>query len=359
MSRNRQRSRERERRTEPPARSGYRTWIILSILAFGGLTVYFWTRDDPRQLLREARAIGSRDPVRADELLDRSVNAAGGNFPEAQLERCLLFASQHRMLEALGCFSQIVNPGECAPAELIRLAKHALDEGQDYLAELSLDAARRPGPLEAEVLWLLIRLHKRRGRSELVIDDCHRLVELEPNDPRPWLMIGRIHLKNREVDESLSALQKAMDLKLDQADLVQTRSDLAELYLHEGNLTGARDQLERLESARTRTLSDRLKWAYLLRMEGHFEDALEEVDLVLQRDPENTRGLELRGQIEVDCGKPELAVLDLKRVLEAEPGSAEVHSKIGQAYQQLKQFDLAAVHLKKSRDLIELRYPRK
>ncbi len=273
-------------RAKPPSSkhkaSPRKTWITILVVAIAAGLAYWWLRDDPRTLLREARAIARVNPSKADDLLIRSIVAAGGNFPDASLERSMIFAGRHQMDEAIGCFSQITNPRRCDPAELLRLAKLAIAENSDYLADLALNAARQTGPDEAEILRTLISLNQRYDRQEAVLSDCARLAELVPEDPAPWLVSARIHDANRNVPEALASFHKALERNISPAELNEVRNDLAELYLHEGNLSGAREQLEQLRKARDPTESDRLKWAYLLRHEGEFEAALNEIEKVLE-----------------------------------------------------------------------------
>ena len=325
------------------------------MVAIAAGIVYWWFRDDPRVLLREARAIARVNPSKADDLLIRSIVAAGGNFPDASLERSIIFASHHQIDEAIGCFSQITNPRHCDPAELLRLAKLAIAENSDYLADLALNAARQTGPDEVEILRLLISLNQRHDRQEVVLSDCTRLAELVPEDSAPWLVSARIHDANRNVPEALAFFHKALERNLSPAELNEVRNDLAELYLHEGNLSAAREQLEQLRKARDPTESDRLKWAYLLRHEGEFEAALNEIEKVLERNSNHVAALELQGTLQLDCNRPDEAVRQLERVIALQPFRVEAHSKLGQAYQRLNHPEKSALHFKRSRELIETR----
>lgn len=356
MSRNKSRTPKlATRRRQFTVLPRWKRWGLVISLVAVGIGMFLWWRDDPRHLLREALAIRDTDPSRADELFERSVVAAGGNFPEAQLERTLLYADRRQWPEALGCFSQIANPKACDPVQLLRLARQSLEDGSGYLAELALAAARRPSPVEADVLRLLIKLNERKSLDEDVLRDCARLAECDPVDPLPWLIQGKIYARNRDAIAALDAFQNARDRRLSGSDLNDARGEMAELYLHEGNLPAAREQLEQLADVRPKTVSDRLKWSYLLRQEGSFKDAIQEADIVLQKLPNEPRALELRGTIRLDCGETEAAIEDLQRVLALQPSSVEAHSKLGQAYQKLQQSDQAAFHLKKSRQLIECR----
>lgn len=330
-------------------------WITILVVAIAAGLAYWWFRDDPRTLLREARTIARINPSKADDLLIRSIVAAGGNFPDASLERSIIFAEHHQMDEAIGCFSQIATPRRCDPSQLLRLAKLAIAENSDYLADLALNAARQPGPDEAEVLRLLISLNQRYDKQEVVLSDCTRLAELAPEDPAPWLISARIHDANRNVPEALASFHKALERKLSPAELNEVRNDLAELYLHEGNLSVARKHLEQLREARDPTESDRLKWAYLLRQEGDFEAALNEIEKVLALNSNHVAALELQGTLLLDCNRPDDAVRQLERVIALEPFRVEAHSKLGQAYQRLNRPEKSALHFKRSRELIETR----
>jgi len=86
--------------------------------------------------------------------------------------------------------------------------------------------------------------------------------------------------------------------------------------------------------------------------------AKRDVDLALyfhvqaaNMDPENPESFYVIGAIHAELNNPEFAVRAYRRVIELEPDSALAHQGLGLALFEMRDFDLAAVHLQSAADL--------
>ena len=101
---------------EPPIqvatiRSARRWWTygaVVMLLATGGFAVFRWAMPrSPQVLLDLAMDASLSDAERGLSMLEQSILAAGGQFAEAQLIRCLMLVKMGRAQEAEQGFAEI------------------------------------------------------------------------------------------------------------------------------------------------------------------------------------------------------------------------------------------------------------
>jgi Flp pilus assembly protein TadD len=314
----------------------------------------FWNRGRPQRLFDEAREVFATHPERAEQLLERCVGAAGGAYPAAELLRCRALGATGRWDEATGLFSLIEDKSACEPRELVRLAREAQASHVEALAEMALLAADRPGPEQAGVLRQLISLHLEREPSEQTLEYCRRLARVAPDDPFPWQIEGRLQQQRKEALAAIEAYREALRRKPMPRQELEIRTDLAGLLIDSGDLAQARKEMNRLSENSAAAKAVRMKDAYLLRLEGHSQAALDKVQAVLADVPSSAGALMLRGILRLDQGQLALAAEDLSAVVTAQPFNKEAHYKLGQAYLKLGRPRQAEQHLETSKRLTEL-----
>ena len=331
-----------------------RAWICLIALLLAGGGLFAWNLGRSKRLFDEAQEVFATHPERAEQLLARSIDAAAGDYPAAQLLRCRALGAAGRWDEATGLFSLIEDKSACEPRELARLAREAQRANADVLAEMALVAANRPGAEQAAVLRQLIAFEFERAPSDEALAYCRELARIAPNDPFPWQAEGRLQQRRKEAIAAIHAYREALRRKPNERNELEIRMALAGLLIDSGELTSAREEMDRLLANPSAAEAVRMKDAYLLRLEGHWQTALAKVQSVLADAPGSAGALMLRGILSFDRGQFAQAAEDLERVVAAQPFNKEAHYKLGQAYLKLDRPKEARAHLQTSNRLTEL-----
>lgn len=311
----------------------------------------FWSRDSATSLCRQARASLASDPLTAERLAERSIAAALGPYPEADLLRCRALGALGKWTEAIGGFSLIAHPEQCPPADMVDLGRAAAAADQWLLASLALQAAKTAGAT-GEGFWRLsIVVNERRGDFAAVLADCESLAQAEPRDPFPWQVRARVHQQRGELVPAIHALREALARPASELEEFALRTLLVEGLLSVGEIATARVELDRLLQQEEIPPALHVKNAFLLRMEGSLEPALAEVDRALESDPQSPQALFLRGMLHLDLGAAAAAAADLERALAINPYNKEAHYKLAEAYRRLNRQREADEHLARSQEL--------
>lgn len=329
--------------------------ILLCVVLVFGIMSLWYVRQRPRWMLDDARKLVPSNPIAAEQLLESAVAANGGSFPKAQFLRCQLLAQLGKWDEALGGFSQIKDFSELPAPELARLADRAAGSGVPLLAELALDAARRPGPRLANILRQSIRFHLEHARTDRALNECRELIEIAPEDPVAWQVMGSIHLDRKQLKEAETAFRAAIERAGTGDQARSVRELLIRVLLDGGRADDARKELSFLAAEAPLTNEARLMDAYVSRLEGEWDRAIEAVDWLAANAPElGMRSRMLRGMLWLDQGQPAKAVPDLEKVVTEQPFNKEAHSKLAQAYRKLNQLDKSRTHTSEAQRLTEM-----
>ena len=133
---------------QTPVSWGRRIWLGLrfpALLAVGGVLVVIWiwlTSENPNQLLQEAKVVVAKNPVLAEQLLEKCL-AVRPDFPEAQLLRCRVLGGLGYWEEAYGMFQLIKRPASLPGPALLEFARQARGARQYSLAHVVGNAARQ------------------------------------------------------------------------------------------------------------------------------------------------------------------------------------------------------------------------
>lgn len=189
-----------------------RRWTIplgLVLIVIG--LVLLWRRETPEQLYRQARAAFPADIRRADRLLERSIDLAGGNYPEAQVLRCRVLGHAGRWLEASGCFTTMADPSLAPAADLIALADEAQPAGATVLARLALQAAAdHAGPQQTAALERLARLEQEQGDMAAALHAAERLERLDARNPVAAVVTARVAQQRGQPAAAVEAYRRAL-----------------------------------------------------------------------------------------------------------------------------------------------------
>ena len=340
-----------KRASAPPKKDRLWGWLFLAAVICGAML--YWRQGQAGRLFDQAQAEFASHPERAEELLDRSVAAAWGDFPEAQLLRCRALGAIDRWDAALGLFSLIEEPSRCEQRGLLSLAQEAEQAGVAPLALMALEAADREGPQQAAVLKHRIVLGLQEGQRGEVLERCRRLEQLDSEDPFPWEAEGRILQQTKRPVGAIRAYREALKRKPSERQGLAIRVELVSQLVDAGELERARIEIDRLLANPATAEAVRVKDAYLLRLEGRTAEALDQINRVLAAAPDWAPGLMLRGLLYLDLERYGEAADDLGRAVAALPYNKEGRYKLAQAYAKLKQPEKAAREFEISRKQTE------
>ena len=343
-----------EKRPQTPTKKkNSRLWLWLLLAAVIVGAIFYWRQGSAQRLFEAAKAEFQANPERAEKLLEQSVIAAGGSYPEAQLLRCRALGATNHWQEALGLFSLIEEPAQCDARELLLLAEEAEHAGVDALALLALSAADRPGPKQAVILKRRIGLELKEGSIGDMLDHCKRLEQLAPEDPFPWQLEGQLMQRRKEPIAAARAFLEALKRKPSERQQLSIRVEMVGQLIEAGDLAAARVEMDSLLGHPATAEAVRLKDAYLLRLEGRLDEALAQADVVLAHSPDPTPALMLRGILQLDLGRYAEAADDLSRAVKLQPYNKEARYKLAQAYLKLDRPNDAAQQLEASQKLTD------
>ncbi|MFO1002892.1 MAG: hypothetical protein U0936_21380 [Planctomycetaceae bacterium] len=336
--------------------SGLRRWILLGFLGMGAL-IYFVTRVYlPKTLLKDAIAASGKSLFEAEKLVTQAIEQAGGSFPEAEVFRAQLFAASGRGDEALGQFSLVKSPERLPAKQLIDLGMVALKNQESLLAEKAFLYVSSESEYYPSVLRSLIQIHLEMGREETARTECENLLALEPHDPIGWQILGTIALNRKELTEAEKAFLMCLQHSKDRQQIRETREDLIQIKIDQGNVAEARKQLTIL-AKESGEYSPRaiIEHAYVLRMEGNTQMAIELLNPLADRnDAFQVRVLFLRGLLYADNGQDDAATKDLAVVTKRQPWHKEAHHKLSVILAKLGDTKLADEHRQMAEELTNL-----
>ncbi|MEZ6186692.1 MAG: protein kinase [Planctomycetota bacterium] len=191
-----------------------------------------------------------------------------------------------------------------------------LEEAEALLTRHLGSGPRRPGP--ALCMRGVVRL--RRGDLEGAAEDLERAVDLQPGDGKVWLARARLRFAQGGFEAALADLRRAQELEPEDPTpwLVQAeRLRLATRYA---------EALEAYQAAQARGADGRriaLGRALALGAQGDVDGALATLDAAIAA-AESGGLLFARGQIYLAQKRQDLALADLTRAFELDPGEVQV-----------------------------------
>jgi Tfp pilus assembly protein PilF len=132
------------------------------------------------------------------------------------------------------------------------------------------------------------------------------------------------------------------------------RTDVAQDFLrrlHDWDWKGGENAMRMALELNPKNLDAHYNYAVLLMAQGRFTEAIGEIQIAEQLDPGSEYVQSTFGKILFNAGKPDEAILRLKRAIERHPRSAEAHHHLGQIYEQMGKYTEALAIYDKARGL--------
>ena len=224
-------------------------------------------------------------------------------------------------------------------------------EGGDHAnAVRMLSGALEADPKSLEAHRLLVATYYDIGAMEHVLQHIEKVIELAPDDMRPWRMRGLILKDFERFDEAVPAYFEALKLSPPTHVEQEIRHELADSLLQLRKYEDAITQLNQLPtSAEQQAL---LADAFLAI--GEEDDASAAIAKSLELDPVNRRALQTKASVLMERNEVQEAANLLERAVKTNPLEVDLRSNLMLAYQRLGQTELAnqqQLELKRLRDL--------
>ncbi len=327
------------RHAEKPLLYRSRLHLVLACLIVSGISLGIWkVATSPERYLSQARQLSESHPRRAEALAALAIEAAGHDFPAAQLLQAELLLKLNRPEEALGALSLIPSAAVLPPDSLYRLADEALKKQVPVLAIHAIKRASDQPSERAEALTRLVRLYRKLGYTNEAELTSRNLLEIDPNNAEAWLMLGVAYYHQKKLGESENSLRNALRFSEGnrEASLL-----LVEILIDQGMLEEARLQLEALQAdsglldEETRTQLE-LKSIKLLQRQGNTEQALQRLVALENIFPEVLgEYLHLRGLILFDLDRNAEAAPCFVELLKRQPWDFQSHNVLAMTYRRL------------------------
>ncbi|MBI3862947.1 MAG: hypothetical protein HY290_13735, partial [Planctomycetia bacterium] len=184
--------------------------LAVLTIALAGAAIWLATRPSPQKLFERGLAAGPRDGATAERLLREATRASGGHFPDAEIALCQLLLERGAWDEAAVQFAA-ADKESCRTDLLLDFGRTALAAGREREGIASLEAVRRRGNRDSgSALELLIEIARMWGATDEVISCARDWTELEPDNPRPWIvLIQTLKNEDRRDAECLDAVRQA------------------------------------------------------------------------------------------------------------------------------------------------------
>jgi tetratricopeptide (TPR) repeat protein len=300
------------------------------------------------ELLRAQALALAGEPARAEALLDHTLEQSRDD-PRAAFSAGMVFAGWQRYEKAEEAFSAALR---AVPADFdvqYNLGLAALGAKHFDRAAEALQAALRQRPRDPDCLYNLARVYEGQGRTELAVAPLEQAQGLAPDRPEILLLLATLteklgyygdaaatygrYLKLRPQDDQASrergfALARAARtgdaLRELEAYVRRKPHDARGLY-ELGVVETIRDRAKSLADFNAALAIDpnliaaRYARSVLYYQSGRYRDALRDLRMVLEREPDNVGALDTLGETELQLGHPLESVQALSRAAELAP----------------------------------------
>jgi tetratricopeptide (TPR) repeat protein len=193
---------------------------------------------------------------------------------------------------------------------------------------------QQPDHLEAH--RRLASIYYDLGVMILAIKHLEEVARLDPDDGRPYLVMGLINKDYQRTGLAMDAYRAALQRRLAPEAKADAVKNLAELLIENGSKADYKEALDLL--SRCPPPHDQkpiflcLRAECLWKIPGRDPEATALVDAALRREPDLVRALLLRAEMDLDVEQPQGAVPLLERAARLEPYAPKIHERLARAY---------------------------
>jgi tetratricopeptide (TPR) repeat protein len=235
----------------------------------------------------------------------------------------------HRVLKEL---DQIDDPGPLQVDFSALAGLCFMYLGESVLAEQALTRVLEERPDHLDAHRGLATLYYDQGAMKKAIHHLEEVARLDPQDGRPFRLLGLIHKDMNHYSQAVACYKEALARHLVANAADDVRVNLAEVHVRTGDYKTARDVLKDCGTTAARgepSLALRVQCAWELGEPG----ARELAERALRLHPESPRLLTTRARIHLADNQPKEAVELLEKALKSNPHDHFAHYQLAIAYE--------------------------
>jgi putative PEP-CTERM system TPR-repeat lipoprotein len=282
---------------------------------------------DPSLLLVRA-FIAKRDIVHAESAL-RPLLALHPELAPVQWLSGAVHLAKREMGPARDAFERAlkIQPDALEPLDGLIAIDIAAGDAEKARARVEARLAQRP---DAALLVLAAKTYQVTGDSRKAEATLHRAAELDPSNPEPRELLGRLYWSQRHPDLAIRQFE-AMAKNAPRSAMPHAM--LATIYQAGKRLADAQRELEKVHQLdpADADAANNLAWLYA-EQGGNLDVALQLAQQAKRRWPERPDINDTLGWVYYKREQPSLAISPFKTCIEREPGAATCHYHLGLAY---------------------------
>lgn len=198
--------------------------------------------------------------------------------------------------------------------------------------------------VEGEKLQKALALHQ-HGQLDSAEALYREILAMRPRQTDALQFLGVLIAQRGQPQEALGLIDQAIACNSTNATAWSNRGNaLVALKRHEDAL----ESYDRALAIDPRHIDALYNMGTTLSLLGHKEEALASYDRLLAIQPNHVQALNHRGIELCKLGKRLEAITSFRRALVLQPDSAQLHANLGTALFEVRQLDLAKIHLRKA-----------
>ena len=227
--------------------------------------------------------------------------------------------------------------GKIVPAPLCEAGISHLLAGRHLDAQHCAQQALAVDPAHADALHLMGLICVHSGQYDHAVEWIARAIQLDPNPEYLSNLATALHRQGR-LDEAVKALDKAVQLKPDDADLWR---QLGNALIDAGRSSEALLCFQHAVELNPNHGDAACKAAVLLQQEERFDEALVYLNRSAEAQPDHAPTFAMRGFVRASLKRYEQAVVDYERAIRLDPKNDEACSNLGNALRALGHLERA------------------
>ena len=255
--------------------------------------------------------------------------------------RHLLLGMSHwqrgEIKEALSELGSAVGHPDTTAQALVCSGRIFMEEGDHAKAVQMLNGALEADPKCVDAHRFLVATYYDVGAMEHVLQHIEKVIELAPEDMRPWRMRGLILKDFERYEEAVPAYEAALRLSPPKHVEQEVRGELAESLLQLRKFDEALLQLNKLEPF----ADQQAMRAEALLALGKNDEADKALAKAMELDAHNRRAMQTKASVLLEQGEVQAAADLLQQAVTVHPHEVDLRSSLMLAYQRLGKKELA------------------